>query len=113
MERAPRRVDAELAQPGDGARHQPFTAGLVDRARARLDDGDRQPCPSGVDRGGQSDGPAAGDQQVPHAAAVANARSSHRIRTVSTIAFSRVKQSAVSQALCTSGNAMPSATTAT
>ena len=113
MECASGRVHAELAQPGHRTGHESFTAGLVDGTRARLHDSDRQPRPAGVDRGGQPDRPAAGDEQVPHVAAVASARSSQRIRTVSTTAFTTAKTTAVTHAECTSGSATPSATTAT
>ena len=113
MERSPGRVHAEVAQPGDRPRHQSLTAGLVEGTRSRLDHGHRQPRIAGVDRGGQPDRPAAGDEKVLHVAAVASARSSQRIRTASTTAFRTANATAVSQAECTSGSATPSATTAT
>ena len=66
----------------------------------------------GVDRGGQSGRPPAGDEKVDHPS-LASAEFSTLIRLVSSMALSTVNVSAVIQALCTSGNAMPSTTTAT
>ena len=111
------RVDAERGQVGDGARHQALAARLVDRRRPRLADDDVEAGPGGVQRGGQADRPAAGDDEVTHRTAqsgsVARAWSSTRIRTRSSAALSTVKTSAVIQAACTSGSATPSTTTAT
>ena len=111
---------AEAGQVGDGAGHQPLAAGLVDRAGARLAHHDVEAGAGGVQRGGEPDRSAAGDDQVTHGrsprrtpAACARAAFSTRIRTVSSTALSTVKTSAVIQAACTSGSATPSTTTAT
>ena len=108
---------AEVGQGGDGAGHQPLAAGLVDRAGARLADLDVEAGAGGVQRGGEPDRSAAGDEQVTHLAesprSVASAAFSTRIRTVSRTALSTVNTTAVIQQACTSGSAMPSTTTAT
>ena len=62
---------------------------------------------------GRPDRPPARQAAAGSARASASAAFSMRIRTVSSQAFSTVKASAVIQAVCTSGSAMPSATTAT
>ena len=110
-------LDAELLELAQPARHEALAAGLVDRGRASLDHDDRQPRTRGPQRRGQADRPAADDHEVgrggAHAAAPASARSSTRIRVRSSTAFSTVKAVAVIQAVCTSGSATPSTTTAT
>ncbi len=91
--------------------HEPFAAGLVDRHLARLGHHDIEP---GARRQGgrrQPHRPPAHDEQVSHVRP--KAVSSVRMRTRSSAAFSTVNVSAVTQAVCTSGSASPSATTAT
>ena len=85
---------------------------------AGLDDADVEAGPGGVQRGGQADRAAAGDEQVTHRRA---ARGSVRERGVldpdphrqQDGVERRVKTTAVTQAACTSGSATPSTTTAT
>ena len=72
-----------------------------------------RPRSSREQRGGEPGRAGAGDQDVDHGLASARARSSSRIRTVSSQAFSTVKVTAVIHAVCTIGSAMPSTTTAT
>ena len=106
------------AQLVDRGRHQPLAAGLVDRSTARLDHRDPQPGPAGTDRDGEPDRTAAGDQdvRVGHAGrlgdSACSARSSAAIRVRSSTALATVNTAAVTQALCTSGRAKPSTTTA-
>ncbi len=116
----PHGFDAQRPQPGDAAGHDAFSAGLVDGRGPRLDDDRLQARQRAVDRGGQTGRAATGHQDVDHAgtdpnevATPASARFSHRMRTVSTAAFTSVKTTAVTQAVCTRGRATPSATTAT
>ena len=70
------------------------------------------PARAAVQRGGQTRGPAAGDEQVDHVR-LASAEFSTLTRVRSSAALSTVKTRAVSHAECTKGNAMPSMTTAT
>ena len=77
-----------------------------------FDDGDVEPGPRAVQRGGQARGPAARHQQVDHVR-LASASFSTLIRVRSSAAFSTVKTRAVIHAECTSGSAIPSTTTAT
>src|SRR5690606_3927364 len=107
-------VDAELAEERDAVRHDPFAARLVDDACARLDDEDMHAAQARGDGGGEARGAAARDDEVgPHAStsrrvsSTSIARSSTRIRTARSSAFSTVKESAVIQAVCTRGSAMP------
>ena len=111
-QRSPGRRDAEPVQVGEGVRHHAFAAGLVQHPVSALDDGDLQPGPRAVQRGGQARGPAAGDEQVDHVR-LASAAFSTLIRVRSSAALSTVKTRAVSHAECTNGNAIPSTTTAT
>lgn len=127
VERLSGHGDAQLQQPAHGARHQALPAGLVDGRGPRLHDHHLQAGERAVDGGGQSGRPAARDQQVDHGLAPADgtepgarsrppsvrAASSQPIRTRRRSRLSTVKPSAVSQAECTSGSAIPSATTAT
>ena len=104
--------DAERLELGDGVRHQTFPAGLVDGPAAAVDDDGVQSGPGGVDGGGQPRGPGSGDDEIGHDNR-ANAAFSVLIRVARSAALSTVNTSAVIQAVCTSGSAMPSATTAT
>ena len=93
-------------------RHKPFAAGLVYRAATTVDDHGVQ---SGAGRegcGGESGRAGPGDDEIDHDS-FSKAVFSVRIRTVSKAALSAVNTTAVIQAECTSGNAIPSATTAT
>ncbi len=103
----PRRF--ELAH---GVRHQALAARLVDRAAAPLDDDDFRPGARGVQGGGQPGRAAARDEEVDHVR-LASAAFSTGIRVRSSAALSTVNTSAVIHAVCTSGSAMPSTTTAT
>ena len=58
------RVDAEVGQVRDRTGHQPLAARLVDRAGPRLADHDLEAGAGGVQRGGQADRAAAGDDEV-------------------------------------------------
>src|SRR5690606_38124916 len=123
-ERMPGRLDAEPGEGRDRARHEPLAARLVDRRRPRLDDGDREAGHPRRDRGGEPDRTSAGDEDIDHGAAPvgaegsagpseASARFSTGIRNPSSsTALSTVKARAVIQAVCTSGRAKPSITTA-
>ena len=124
-EGAPRWVDAEPCERRDGTRHEPLATGLVDRRRPRFDDGDREPGHPRLDRGGEADRSSAGDEQVDHRCgplatsdavgrSVERARFSTGIRKASSsTALSTVTTIAVIHAVCTSGKANPSTTTAT
>ncbi len=128
-ERASGGVDVPAPQQVDGPRHQALAARLVDGRPARLDDERRQPGAARLEGRGEPDRPAADDQDVdvrggahrpgagtgpPPPVAAASARSSAGIRNPSSsTALSTVNASAVTQAVCTSGSAMPSTTTAT
>ena len=65
-ERAAVRVHAERGELGDRAGHQPLAARLVDGAGARLADDDGQAGAVGVERRGEPDRAAAGDDDVTH-----------------------------------------------
>ena len=95
-----------------GVRHQAFTARLVDGPAPTLHDDDLESGAGAVDRGGQPGRPAARDEQVDHRS-LASAAFSTLIRVVSSAALSTVNTSAVIHAVCTSGSATPSRTTAT
>ena len=98
----------------DGAVGDALAASLVDGSRARLDDHDGQTGQCRADRGRRAGGTGAGDQEIDHLSrAEFRAASSVRIRIASRGMLSTVKTSAVIHAVWTSGNAMPSATTAT
>ncbi len=124
-ERASRRVDAEPRERRDGSRHEPFTAGLVDRYRPRFDDGDRESGHPRLDRGGKPDRPTSRDEDVDHLPGQSEARDAARRNSVrarfstgirkanSSTALSAVNATAVIHAVCTSGSAKPSTTTAT
>ncbi len=109
------RVQPEPVERGHGAGQQPLAAGLVDRSGARLAEHDVEAGAGRDQGGGEADGASSGHHQVPHPAATDSrrARSSTRIRVVSSAALSTVKPSAVIHAPCTSGRATPSTTTAT
>ena len=120
------RVHPEPRERRHRSRHEPFAARLVDRRPARLDDDDVQPGEPCLYRGGKPDRPPAHDEHVgveTHVVvealsgahrAPARARSSAGIRNLrSSTALSSVNTSAVSHAVCTSGSATPSTTTAT
>ncbi len=112
-ERAPRQLRhpqrGELAQ---GGRHQTLSAGLVDRRAAVLSHDDLQPRSGSGQGRGHPDRSAPGHQDVDHTAA-ASARSSVLMRTASSGTLRAVKTTAVIHAVCTSGRAAPSTTTAT
>ena len=93
-------------------RHQPLAARLVDDAAPTLDHHDIESCAGAVDRGGQPGRASARDQQVDHRS-LASAAFSTLIRVLSSAALSTVNTSAVIHAVCTSGSATPSTTTAT
>ena len=93
-------------------RHQPFTAGLVDRAGPALDDGDLQSGPGGVDGRSQTGRSGTGHQKVVHES-LANAEFSTLTRVLSNAALRVVNARAVTQAVWTSGSANPSMATAT
>ena len=104
---------AQTAELGDRGRHQAFAAGLVDGDVPGLDHGDRQSRRAGTDGDGEPHRAAAGDKQVNVGhTRLRSARSSAAIRTRSRAAFATVNTAAVTQAVCTSGRAMPSSTTA-
>ena len=119
VERAAGRAHADAVQGGQRPGHQPLAARLVDRTDARLDEHDVHAVDPRLDRARQPDRPPADDDDIRvHARAgspstVARARFSHRMRTTSSQAFSTVNTRAVIQAVCTSGSAKPSTTTAT
>ena len=104
--------DTEALQLAHGVRHQALAAGLVDGAGASLHDGDVQAGARRVQGGDQTRRAAACHQEVDHVR-LANALFSVAIRVRSSAALRIVKTSAVIHALCTSGSATPSATTAT
>jgi hypothetical protein len=105
-------VHAKALQVPQGMRHQPFTAGLVDRSGAPLDDDDLQSGLGAVYRGGQPGRAAADDEKVNHVR-LASAAFSTLIRVVKSHALSIENTRAVIHAVCTSGSANPSAITAT
>ena len=111
-ERLALRMDAEAVQLVHGVRHQAFTARLVDDPAPTLHNHDLESGAGAVDRGGQPGRPAARDQQIDHRS-LASASFSTLIRVVSSAALSAVNVSAVIHAVCTSGSATPSRTTAT
>lgn len=77
-----------------GMGHQAFTARLVDRSAAAFGDDHVQPRPSTVDRGGQTGGAAADDQEVDHVR-LASAAFSTLTRVLSSHALRIEKASAV------------------
>ena len=93
-------------------RHESLAAGLVDRTAATVDDHGVQPGPGRVRRGGQTRRSGAGHDQIGHDSLVSAAFSA-LIRALSRRPLRTVKATAVIQAVCTSGSAIPSATTAT
>ncbi len=105
--RSPSDVSHRVPRTG----HEPFTTGLVDGHIPRLGHHDVEPGPCRQRGGGHPHRATADDQQVSHARP--KAASSVRMRTRSSAAFSTVNTRAVTQAVCTSGSASPSATTAT
>ena len=120
VERVSLRLDAQSRKVVESGRHESFTAGLVDRARAGLGDRDRQPCLGRLERRDEADRAASHHEQVdveahgrPVAVARRRARSSSWSRTASMGMLSTVNTSAVIQALWTRGRARPSTTTAT
>ena len=92
--------------------HQPLAARLVDGSAPSFYRDDLESGPRGVDRGGQTGRPAARHEKVDHCSP-ASAAFSTSIRVRSTAALSTVNTSAVIHAVCTSGSATPSTTTAT
>ncbi len=62
----PVRVDAEGREVGHGSGHQALAARLVDGAGTRLAHDDVEPGAGGVQRDGQADRAAAGDDEVTH-----------------------------------------------
>ena len=80
--------------------------------RAPFDDDYLEARARAVQCGGESGWATAGDEQIDHVR-LASAAFSTLIRVLSSAAFSTVKTSAVIHAVCTKGNATPSATTAT
>ena len=104
--------DAESIEVRERVRHHALAAGLVERALSAFDDDDLESGPGAVQRGGQSRRAAAADEQVDHVR-LASASFSTLIRVRSSAALSTVNTSAVIHAVCTSGSAKPSTTTAT
>jgi len=96
----------------DSVRHHAFAARLVQHPGSPFRDDDFEPSPRAVQRGGQSCGPAPDDEQIDHVRP-ASASFSTLMRVFSRTAFSTVNTAAVIHAECTSGSAIPSATTAT
>ena len=80
--------------------------------RAPFHDDGLETGPGRVDRGGQTGRAAARHQEIDHRSP-ASAAFSTRMRVRSSAALSTVNTSAVIQAVCTSGSATPSTTTAT
>ncbi len=99
-------------QMAQRVRHQPFTAGFIDHTLAPFGDNDFQPGPSTVNRSRQPGGTAADDEEVDHVRP-ASAASSTLTRVLSSHTLSVENTTAVIHAPCTSGNATPSAITAT
>ena len=92
-------------------RHHAFAAGLVQHPLSPFDDDDLEACPRAVQRGGQTAGP-----PPPRAGRSRQARQRvvlHLDPGSSSTALSTVKTTAVIHAVCTSGSAIPSTTTAT
>lgn len=115
-------LDTQCSQRGDTAGHDTFSAGLVHGRCPWFDHDGLQTGERGVDGGGKTGRTSAAHEYVDHAGdgvaeggavAVASARFSQRMRTVSSTASSTVNTAAVTQAVCTRGSATPSATTAT
>lgn len=102
----------EALQLPDSVWHQPLTAGLVDRSASAFDDDDLESRPGGVQCGGQSRRATPADEQIDHVS-LASAAFSTVIRDRSSAALATVKTTAVTHAVCTSGRATPSKTTAT
>ena len=71
----------------EGMRHHALTTCLVQQPVSAFDDGDLEPGPRAVQRGGKAGGPAAGDQQVDHVR-LASAEFSTLIRVRSSAALS-------------------------
>src|SRR5215212_440064 len=121
----PGRIDAEVGEGVDSARHQALAARLVDGAGTLVPHADAETRPGGVQGGRQSGGPSAHDQEVVHRVTRAhdgstsappravNARVSTRRRTARSRALQMVNTTAVIHAEPTSGSAKPSTTTAT
>ncbi len=119
------RIHSQVGEPGDRGRHQPLAAGLVDVVGRGSRTTYLEPGAARVERGGETDRPTAGDDEVDHpdrlrraalsviAGSVASAAFSARMRTASRGMFSTVKARAVTQAKPTMGSAKPSMTTAT
>lgn len=105
-------INTESPQLEERVWHQPFTAGLVDGSAAPFDDDNVKTRHGAVQCGGQSGRATASDKQIDHVN-LASAAFSTLIRAVSSAAFSAEKATAVIQAVCTRGSAIPSATTAT
>ena len=95
-----------------GMRHQSFTAGLVYCPRALFDHDDLESGLSAVQRRRELGRASARHQNVDHFR-LARAEFSTPIRVRNSAALSTVNSSAVIHALCTSGSAIPSTTTAT
>ena len=110
--RLARRIDAEARAAPHRMRHQAFAARLVDRPAARLDDDDLQSGAGAVDRGGQPGRAAARDEQVDHRQPRQRGVLD-RIRVRQQRGVEHREHRAVTHAVCTSGSATPSTTTAT
>ena len=106
------RMHFKALQVAQGMRHQPFTAGLVDRSAAPFGDDHFQSGPSAVYCGSQAGRAAADDEKVDHVRP-ASAAFSILTRVLSSHALSIENTNAVTHAVCTNGSATPSATTAT
>ena len=114
LERTAGKFHAQPLEVGHGTVGDALTARLVDRRRARLDHDNRQSRERSADRGGSACWTATSYQKIDHVtSADFNAASSARMRTASSGMFSKVNTTAVTHAVCTSGKAIPSATTAT
>ena len=110
-------LQAESGEGADRAGHQALPACLVDGRPARLDHDGVEAGARRVDGGGQAGGtaPATSRRRSRRSRGHRSARAvfSQRMRTASSTALSTVKTMAVIHALCTSGSAAPSTTTAT
>ena len=106
------RVHRKALQMTQGMRHQPLAARLVDHALAPFGDNDFQSGAGAMDRRGQTGRATADDEKIDHVRP-ASAAFSTFTRVLSSHTLSAENTNAVIHAVCTSGNATPSAMTAT
>ena len=112
LKRLTRGIHAEAVQLLHGMGHQAFTARFVDGPATTFHHDNLEPGAGSVDRGGQAGRPPACHEQIDHRS-LASAAFSTLIRVISNAALSIVNARAVTHAVCTSGSATPSRTTAT